>query len=226
MRSNKTLNYCPELFYILGAMLGDGCIYRWKNDYQVSIVGEEEFTQKCASKLSVVTEKHLNIHKHPFRNYWWVKISHYDLFMLFEKIRADLVHLLNIMKTNNYHENSLALIEGFFDAEGCIKVVREPVRKTPKICLDITNTNYGFLELIRVLLEEHLDIVARYSIQYPNPVWRSKNKQIAYHLRIYKKEYVKMFFENIRTTKLKKEKISYLNNWLIAERLTFEGIKI
>ena len=35
-----------------------------------------------------------------------------------------------------------------------------------------------------------------------------------YHLRIYKKEFVKRFFDNINTTKLKEEKIIYLENWL------------
>ena len=36
----------------------------------------------------------------------------------------------------------------------------------------------------------------------------------AYHLRIYKKEFIRRFFENINTTKLKEEKISYVDNWL------------
>jgi hypothetical protein len=32
--------------------------------------------------------------------------------------------------------NALQLIEGFFDAEGCVKVIKEKVRKTPKVNLD------------------------------------------------------------------------------------------
>ncbi len=213
LRQNRTLNYCPELFYILGAMLGDGCIYRWKNDYQVSIVGEEEFTQKCANKLSVITDKHLNIHKHPFRNFWWVKISHHDLFVLFEKVRGDLAYLHNFMNESDYHSNSLAFIEGFFDAEGCIKIIKEQVRKTPKICLDITNTNFKFLEVVRLLLLEQLQIESRYSFQMPH----NKSKQIAYHLRIYRKAYIRKFLDNIQTIKLKEEKKIYVKNWLTRE---------
>ena len=39
-------------------------------------------------------------------------------------------------------------------------------------------------------------------------------KKLAYHLRIYKKEFVRKFFENINTTKLKEEKMIYVENWL------------
>ena len=35
-----------------------------------------------------------------------------------------------------------------------------------------------------------------------------------YHLRIYKKDFVKTFFENMSTTKLKEEKMIYVENWL------------
>ena len=31
---------------------------------------------------------------------------------------------------------------------------------------------------------------------------------------LHKKEYIRKFFENINTTKLKKEKMPYLKNWL------------
>ena len=102
-------------------------------------------------------------------------------------------------------------VEAFFDAEGCVKIIKEKIRKTPKICLDTTNTNLKLLDLIRRLLKEHLGIEARYSIQKADGI---KNKQIAYHLRIYKKEFVKKFFENISTTKLKEEKVLYVKNWL------------
>jgi hypothetical protein len=67
------------------------------------------------------------------------------------------------MKESDYRSNSLAFIEGFFDAEGCIKIIKEPVRITPKICLDITNITFKYLNLIRMLLMKHLIVEARYS---------------------------------------------------------------
>ena len=207
-------------------MLGDGCIYRWKNDYQVSIWGEKEFIEKCACKLLLVVNMHINTHKHATKNMWWVKLSHVKLFTLFEKIRGDLNYLMTIMKEPNYCANSLAFIEGFFDAEGCVKIIKEPVRITPKICLDICNTNYSQLELIRILLAEQLDIPARYSSQESFVAKDGFVRNKTYHLRIYKKEYIRRFLESIHTTKLKEEKIKYVDAWLNREALALESKRI
>jgi len=61
------------------------------------------------------------------------------------------------------------------------------------------------------LLHEELSIEARYSLQKAEP---SKNKKLVYHLRIYIKEYIRRFFENIETTKLTAQKSQYVENWL------------
>ena len=145
---NEVIENRRELFYILGALLGDGCIYHWKNQYQVKIYGEDEFIQKCAIKLSFCLKKKINkyFYKSYFNRYgtnlWYIQTSHKKLFDLFKNIRENLDELLNLMKEGNYKENSLQFIEGFFDAEGCIKVIQESVRKIPKICPDICNTEY------------------------------------------------------------------------------------
>jgi len=39
-----------------------------------------------------------------------------------------------------------------------VKVVKEKVRKTPKICLDFTNTNHEVLEVVQKLLRNSLEI--------------------------------------------------------------------
>lgn len=121
--------------------------------------------------------------------------------------------ILEVANTENPRANSLEFIEGFFDAEGCVKLVKESVRKTPKVCLDATNTNCIYLEIIRRMLDKTLHIEARFSIQRP----RSKNRRITFHLRVYKKEFVKIFLENINTTKLREDKIQRVNNWLYGE---------
>ena len=128
-----------------------------------------------------------------------------------EKTRKNIKYLKHLP---HQHETSSTLffVEGFFDAEGCVKIIKEKVRHLPKICLDITNTNLQYLDFIKKMLKKCLKIEARYSIQKP-----IGNRKIAYHLRIYKKEYVRKFFENTKTTKLKKEKITYVKNWLNLE---------
>ena len=216
------LEHGKELFYILGAMLGDGCIYYWKKsrDCQVKIYGEKEFIEKCATKLSICLKKKINgyYYKSYYKRFggdlWFINISHKKLFILFKNIRNNLNSIFDLIAKGNYKENCLFFIEGFFDAEGCVKIIKEKVRKTPKICLDITNTNFRLLELIRRSLEDKLKIEARYSNQKAflgkDGSWRQK----IYHLRIYKKEYIRRFLNNISTIKLKPEKVAYVENWL------------
>jgi len=205
-----------ELLYVIGSLLGDGCPYYWKNGriFMVIISGEKEFIEKYSYKLSKCTGKRIKGYFDISKNVWNLKTCNAELYFLFKEIRENLRDLPKILKNGNYFENSLEFIEGFFDAEGCVKVIKEKVRKTPKICLDICCTNYEILELIRKLLKRHLSINARYSIQKPKTHWRGHNKKTIYHLRIYKKEFIRKFFENIHTIKLKPEKVFYVENWL------------
>jgi len=196
---------------VLGALLGDGCLYRWKitNNYTI-LAGDNKFTTKYAARLSLCISRKAKPYINRSNNIWFVRANNYALYSLFERARNDIHYLQNMVQEAG-DVSSLLFVEGFFDAEGCVKIIKEKVRITPKICLDITNTNYEFLEIVRKILEEKLNIVARYSIQKASP---PKNRRVAYHLRIYKKEYVKRFFENISTTKLGEEKTVLLNNWL------------
>ena len=80
--------------------------------------------------------------------------------------------------------SNLMLIEGFFDAEGCVKIIIEKIRKTPKVCLDITNTNYELLEIIRKIFEKYLCIKAKYSIQKSFIGKDGSKRKKTFHLRI------------------------------------------
>ncbi len=215
----RKLEYNKELFYILGALFGDGCAYHWKkmNKYMVIVTGEKDFIEKYADKLERCVRKKIKGYPERSKNVWHLKTWNIELYRLFKKVRENRSFLSEIMKNGDYYNNSLQFIEGFFDAEGCIKIIKEKVRKTPKICLDITNTDYPLLEIIRNLLQEKLDIEARYSIQKPGIGKDGLFRKEAYHLRIYKKDYIKKFFENMSTIKLKSEKINYVNNWLNRE---------
>lgn len=208
----RKLKYEKELFYILGALLGDGCAYRWKkmNRYMVMLVGEKEFIDKFSIKITECTGRKVKGNINRSSNVWQLVTLNFELYSLLKEIKKDRNKLLTLPSFREY-ANSLQFVEGYFDAEGCVKVIKESVRKTPKICLDICSTDYVALEIIRKALDEHLSIEARYSIQ--KPIYE-KNKQTAYHLRIYKKEFIRKFFENISTIKLKSEKIEYVTKWL------------
>lgn len=214
------LTYRAELFYVLGALLGDGCLYNWKitNNF-IILVGDKKFTTKYAYMLSMCTSRVVKPYIIRSKNIWFVRSNNFRLYSLFKKIRDDLSYLEQLVSPN-YKKSALMFIEGFFDAEGCVKIIKEKVRKTPKIRLDMTNTNYDYLEIIRKLLQNILNIESRYSIQKPELGKDGRMRKKAYHLRIYRKEFVKKFFENISTTKLKEEKIPYVENWLKTKNKT------
>ena len=193
----------PELFYVIGALLGDGCIYNWKitRNY-VILVGDKKFTDKFSKFIGFCTNIKTKSYIDRNKNIWFVRLNNFELYSLFSKVRNDINYLESTVN-NAGKKSSLLLIEGFFDAEGCVKIIKEPIRKTPKICLDITNTNYRVLDLIRQLLLNNLGIEARYSIQKQSIGKDGSFRKKAYHLRIYKKEFIRKFFENINTTKLK-----------------------
>jgi|GEM_PF-1394601 len=208
-----TIEIKPELFYVLGALLGDGCIYNWKTtNYYVILVGDKKFTKKYAKLLGTCIAQKVKPYIIRSKNVWFVRSNNFELYSFFKKAREHPSYLADLIAKQNSRSKVL-FVEGFFDAEGCVKAIKEKVRKTPKICLDMTNTNLSFLELMKELLTEQLGIESRFNIQR----YKNKNKKTTYHLRIYKKEYVKRFFDNITTTKLKKKKIVYLQNWLKAK---------
>ncbi len=208
------LTYRPELFYVLGALLGDGCLYNYKiTRHYIILVGDKKFATKYATMLSLCVGRLVKPYIDRSKNIWFVTTNNFELYSLFKKIREDL-NCLEKMMQQTERKSLLLFVEGFFDAEGCVKIIREEVRITPKICLDMTNTNFELIDFVRRVLKDNLDIDAKYSIQKPEIGKDGSLRKKAYHLRIYKKEFVKKFFENINTIKLKEEKISYVENWL------------
>jgi hypothetical protein len=200
-----------ELFYVVGSLLGDGCIYFWKKTYTVWLLGEKEFCSKYAGMVPWCTSKtKAKVYPYRGRNVWFVKFQNAELYFLIRKIREDLSALSNLLKRGDRFKNSLSLIEGFFDAEGCVKVIKEEVRRTPKINLDFCNTNLALLELIRRELKNTLGIQAHLTSQK----YETSNRKVCYHLRIYKKDAIRKFLLYVSTIKLKPEKVQYVENWL------------
>ena len=212
-RKGKLKNI-PELFYVIGALLGDGCLYRWRltNNF-VLLMGDKRFADKYARLVTLCTNKKSKAYINRNQNIWFVKSNNFELYSFFKKSREDLSYLTNLLK-NSDRKCSILFIEGLFDAEGCVKIIKEKARKTPKICLDITNTNFELLEVFKNLLKISFEIEANYSIQKPFVGKDGSTRKKSYHLRIYKKDDIRKFLKNINTTKLKEEKIPYVNNWL------------
>jgi len=205
------ITHAEELFYVIGALLGDGCIYLWRNQYYVWLLGEREFCLKYAEKIAWCTSKtKAKTYTYRGRNVWFVKFQNAELYFLMRRVRQDFNVLSNLIRRGDRLANSLQLIEGFFDAEGCVKVIKEKVRRTPKINLDFSNTDLNLLELVRRELKYALGIEGRFTSHRD----LKSNRKVAYHLRIYRKDAIGKFLSNVSTIKLKPEKVHYVENWL------------
>lgn len=210
-RRSGRIIHTKELFFVIGALLGDGSIYLWKNSYQIWLLGEREFCMKYAEKVSACTSNRKpKTYPYRGRNVWFVKFQNAELYLLMRGIRENINILTELLIRGDRSMNSLQLIEGFFDAEGCVKVIKEKVRRTPKINLDFSNTNLTLLEFIRRELKYALDIEGRLTSQKD----KRPNRQIMHHLRIYSKYAIREFLLRVSTIKLKPEKVQYVENWL------------
>ncbi|MDG7007998.1 MAG: LAGLIDADG family homing endonuclease [Nitrososphaerota archaeon] len=168
-----------ELLYVLGALLGDGCAYHWRNHFQVWLAGEEAFTVKFALKLSVCLGREVKRYKYASKNAWFVRVDNAELFFLFQSVRTDNSKIKSLVDEINPAGGWLQFVEGFFDAEGCVKIIGGKERKTPKVCLDLCNTNYELLDMVRTVVKQQLGTGAGISAQKTAPPGKT-----AYHLRI------------------------------------------
>jgi hypothetical protein len=210
-RRSGRIIYTKELFYVIGSLLGDGSIYFWKNAYTIWLLGEREFCLKYARFIpSCTSKRRATAYPYRGRNVWFVKFHNAELYFLIRRIRKDLSVLSNLLKAGNISANRVKLIEGFFDAEGCVKVIKESVRRTPKICLDFSNTDANLLDLIKIALKSALGIEATITSQKD----KRPNRKMMHHVRIYSKDGVRKFFQHLSTIKNNPAKARYVENWL------------
>ncbi|MBI3840804.1 MAG: hypothetical protein HY297_02440 [Thaumarchaeota archaeon] len=203
------IRYVPQLFYVVGASLGDGYTYRHHQGYRVGLdVRQREFAVKYAAKLSEVLGSVVKPHFSPALNIWFVRVGNLELFQLLREAKSDLGVLERLMMMGDSRRNVLEFLAGLFDAEGCVKVVADRARKLPKICLDLTNSDKRLIDFYSRLLASSLGIQAGLSVQSGQ-----ERRRDVYHLRIYRKSWVKLFLIEVGTTKLYPKKQDAAERW-------------
>jgi intein-encoded DNA endonuclease-like protein len=136
------------------------------------------------------------------------RIPNAELFLLIRKIRKNPASIRSLVEETGYQRSWLEFVEGFFDAEGCVKIIREEGRRTPKACLDVCNTDLGILGILWRATYRTMGIQFKIS---RDPA--TQGRKATFHLRIYQKNEVKRFLALIATTKLSPEKGLLVENW-------------
>ncbi len=201
----------PELWYVVGAVLGDGYLFRSRAGYLVGLdVRSKEFSETFAKKESAVIGRPVKSYYYAGNKVWFVRVKNFELFSLIKRIREEPSLLMTCLQETQDDLNELEFLSGFFDAEGCIKEVKERTRRTAKVCIDITNTDKRLLDVVNTLIRRGIGCKGRYSIQEDS----RRVRKTTFHLRLYAKANVKAFLERVHTVKLTPEKRRTLDTWL------------
>ena len=142
------------------------------------------------------------------KNAWFVRIDNAELFYLFQSVRKDHSCIRSLIKEIDSEHGWIRFIEGFFDAEGCVKIIGGKERRTPKACLDFCNTDFHLLELLRQALEG-ISIKSGMTAERTKPP-----RKTSYHLRVYSKAGIARFLSLMETTKLTERKRPLVEAWL------------
>lgn len=210
-----TFRVCPELLYVIGAVLGDGYLFESGGHHLVGLdVRSGEFAERFASKISRVVGVRVRAHYYAGGRIWYVRTRSDELSRVITKVRRELSMLALLVRRGTCRENALEFLAGLFDAEGCVKVVREEARLTPKLCLDITNTSKELLDLANSMMSTYLGFAGRYSLQRDD----KRHRKPVYHLRVYRRRHVRTFLDGVNTVKLTPIKKQFLHSWLLLEK--------
>jgi len=128
----------PKLYYIVGAILGDGHVY--KHFYQIAVTSKDYDFIEALKQSFVDLDFPISIYKD--RGCWKIQVNQKRLSLFFKNLTLE--KLKTMLDTK---EKVCNFIRGFFDAEGTAYLMKG---KYPII--KIRNTNRELLQFISKLL--------------------------------------------------------------------------
>jgi len=151
---NKTkkidLKPSPELSYIIGVVLGDGCI-RIKDEYHYTIclkTKDKEFAEKFAECLRKLELKARIRQESDSRRLRWVAEAYSKSLYMFLKQPLE-----NLVKVAEKYPKEF--LQGLFDSEGFSVV---SAGKKLLVAIHFTNSNKDILNIVQKMLKERFNI--------------------------------------------------------------------
>ena len=194
---NVNLTPSPVLSHILGACLGDGCIYELHKKYPYGMVHQYKvklnstdkiFAEQFYNSLRKInlnpTIRSIKTKKENHSNQWEVVASSKPFVKWYKNL--DINKIEKIISISELCKKEF--IRGFYEAEGSCYLNRKRW-----LALSISNTDFLIIKLIEKLLKE-----MNYSVKLSSYQPKIVNMRKAYQLRIFKQKEIKIFFEEIK----------------------------
>lgn len=203
------LNPSPDLSYVMGAFLGDGCSAKWRKRYHrwiILAVTDQGFVDEFNRKICKVLGKS-KLYKVHIRN----NLGRNHRKPLYE-IRAGSIRLFGFLNDRNLEKFDIPIreypadfIRGFFDAEGSAYQYSRSSgygKCYPQARIQFSNTNFELLKLVENLLKEFFGINSKISeMKYGKGHWGSRR---VWRLSIWSKDSVLKFINEIGSSNSKK----------------------
>jgi len=161
----------PELAYVIGALLGDGCVYSTRSSiYGISLAAKDiEFVEQFSKCIAIVLGKRYRVPRR-YRNLW--RVTYFS-----NTLRSYVEYTPECVKM---------FLRGIYDAEG----YHYSTQRREKITLG--NKNITLLRYVQYLLWQYFSIIAYITI--------ASRKSSVYSLVIGRKSFVKRFLTEIGFT--------------------------
>ena len=198
-----------ELAYLLGVVLGDGCLSVNKKKYKYVVVlsaKDRDFVESFQKALSKIVGRIPKIYFDRKRGSWFCSIHNKILFNYLYRSFKEHSELIE-----KYPE---AFLKGIFDSEGSVNK-RKSSKNSYRWTLAIDNTDIELLNLCKDLLDKHFGIFSCIGLQSKKGSIvkfgdrETKRNKDVFRLTIGRKEDVKKFAEHIGCSIERKRKVLY-----------------
>ncbi|PCN50559.1 hypothetical protein B6U99_03750 [Candidatus Geothermarchaeota archaeon ex4572_27] len=203
----------PETAYVLGVLLGDGCVIHKRNgtcfirlvavDYEFVY----EFSRNLAATLGKPTKKPYKIRrKESQRDLWAVSYGSKAFYSWYKPlhdavVRGNVDALKQYVEVEHNKEIVRKFLRGLFDSDGSHYC--RPLSPGKLSYIRFYNTNKVLVLYVQYLLQRYFSICSRI---YEDRYGKRQGHKVCYVLTIYPQPYVKRFLAEIGFTIVRKQR--------------------
>lgn len=134
-----------NLSYILGVILGDAWLYKYKNNYFIGLDALDKIF--CISFFNSLKQLNLNPNIFPKGRHWRTIASSKVFYDWFKKLKFQDIKKMALAQP-------ISFLKGFYESEGCLLKSYNKKRDKSYFLIIIVNTQKELIELAIVLLEK------------------------------------------------------------------------